>query len=75
MSIPAELAAVVQQVRREVSDLHAELPRNELVVWTAGNVSARVPGRWPSWRVRSWSKSVLMMLAPPLPINGRARAG
>jgi L-ribulose-5-phosphate 4-epimerase len=44
MSIPAELADVVQQVRREVSDLHAELPRNELVVWTAGNVSARVPG-------------------------------
>jgi L-ribulose-5-phosphate 4-epimerase len=27
-----------------VADLHAELPRNELVVWTAGNVSARVPG-------------------------------
>ena len=26
-------------------DLHAELPRNDLVVWTAGNVSARVPGR------------------------------
>ena len=25
--------------------LHAELPRNELVIWTAGNVSARVPGR------------------------------
>jgi L-ribulose-5-phosphate 4-epimerase len=44
VSIPAELADVVQQVRREVSDLHAELPRNELVVWTAGNVSARVPG-------------------------------
>ena len=30
---------------REVAALHAELPRNELVVWTAGNVSARVPGR------------------------------
>ena len=24
--------------------LHAELPRNGLVVWTSGNVSARVPG-------------------------------
>jgi L-ribulose-5-phosphate 4-epimerase len=35
-----ELAAI----RREVSVLHAELPRNGLVVWTAGNVSARVPG-------------------------------
>lgn len=32
-------------IRQEVSDLHAELPKNDLVVWTAGNVSARVPGR------------------------------
>ena len=30
--------------RREVADLHAELVRYGLVVWTAGNVSARVPG-------------------------------
>ena len=28
----------------EVCALHAELPRHGLVVWTAGNVSARVPG-------------------------------
>jgi L-ribulose-5-phosphate 4-epimerase len=28
-----------------VCDLHALLPRNGLVVWTAGNVSARVPGQ------------------------------
>jgi L-ribulose-5-phosphate 4-epimerase len=34
----------IKQIRRTVADLHAELPRNELVVWTAGNVSARVPG-------------------------------
>jgi L-ribulose-5-phosphate 4-epimerase len=34
----------IQRLRRYVADLHAELPRNELVVWTAGNVSARVPG-------------------------------
>jgi L-ribulose-5-phosphate 4-epimerase len=34
-----ELAAI----RHEVSELHAELPRNGLVVWTAGNLSARVP--------------------------------
>jgi L-ribulose-5-phosphate 4-epimerase len=45
MTITAEIADVVAEIRREVSDLHAELPRNELVVWTAGNVSARVPGR------------------------------
>ena len=30
--------------RREVAALHAELTRYGLVVWTAGNVSARVPG-------------------------------
>ena len=30
-------------IRREVSELHAELPRNGLVVWTTGNLSARVP--------------------------------
>ena len=34
----------VAQARQRVSDLHAELPRNGLVVWTAGNVSERVPG-------------------------------
>lgn len=44
MSISADIADLVAQVRREVCDLHAELPRNDLVVWTAGNVSARVPG-------------------------------
>jgi L-ribulose-5-phosphate 4-epimerase len=30
-------------VRREVCDLHGELPRNGLVAWTSGNLSARVP--------------------------------
>jgi L-ribulose-5-phosphate 4-epimerase len=30
-------------IRREVSELHAELPRNGLVAWTSGNISARVP--------------------------------
>ncbi|MGI3785251.1 MAG: L-ribulose-5-phosphate 4-epimerase [Janthinobacterium lividum] len=44
-TITADIAATVLEVRREVAALHAELPRNELVVWTAGNVSARVPGR------------------------------
>lgn len=32
----------VARVRVVVSDLHAELPRWDLVVWTAGNVSQRV---------------------------------
>ena len=39
------VTADITRIRREVADLHAELPRNELVVWTAGNVSARVPGQ------------------------------
>jgi L-ribulose-5-phosphate 4-epimerase len=32
------------ELRALVSDLHAELPRNGLVAWTSGNLSARVPG-------------------------------
>jgi len=34
----------IARIREEVTRLHEELVRNELVVWTAGNVSARVPG-------------------------------
>src|SRR3954469_6420900 len=45
MSVDAEIRDVVQQIREEVAELHDHLPRNSLVVWTAGNVSARVPGR------------------------------
>ena len=37
-------AGVLHAVRRDVAALHAELVRYGLVVWTAGNVSARVPG-------------------------------
>ena len=44
MSIDAEIDSVVQQLRREIAELHGQLPRWGLVVWTAGNVSARVPG-------------------------------
>jgi L-ribulose-5-phosphate 4-epimerase len=35
---------VIGALRREVCALHAELPRNGLVAWTSGNLSARVPG-------------------------------
>jgi L-ribulose-5-phosphate 4-epimerase len=35
----------VERLRAEVATLHAELTRYGLVVWTAGNISARVPGR------------------------------
>ena len=37
--LDAGTRALVAQTRQAVSDLHAELPRNNLVVWTAGNVS------------------------------------
>jgi L-ribulose-5-phosphate 4-epimerase len=34
----------VRATRQQVADLHAELPKNGLVMWTGGNISARVPG-------------------------------
>lgn len=34
----------IARLREELVDLHRELVRAGLVVWTAGNVSARVPG-------------------------------
>jgi len=34
----------IADLRTQVAALHSELTRNHLVVWTAGNVSARVPG-------------------------------
>lgn len=37
-----EVRDEVAAVRKIVSDLHAELPKWELVVWTAGNVSQRL---------------------------------
>jgi L-ribulose-5-phosphate 4-epimerase len=41
----ADTRATIASIRREVCALHAELTRYQLVVWTAGNVSARVPGQ------------------------------
>jgi L-ribulose-5-phosphate 4-epimerase len=38
------MTEAVAALRREVCALHAELPRNGLVAWTSGNLSARVPG-------------------------------
>jgi L-ribulose-5-phosphate 4-epimerase len=45
MSIGTEVDVTMATLRQQVADLHAELTRYGLVVWTAGNVSARVPGR------------------------------
>lgn len=42
--LPTEQREAVARTRQAVSDLHAELIRWQLVVWTAGNVSERVPG-------------------------------
>jgi L-ribulose-5-phosphate 4-epimerase len=43
-NVPASLRSEVDRLKIEVAALHALLPANGLVVWTAGNVSARVPG-------------------------------
>lgn len=39
-----EVRSEVARVRENVAQLHAELVRYDLVIWTAGNVSERVPG-------------------------------
>ena len=39
----SDVDAVIERLRQQLVELHHELPRNGLVVWTAGNVSARVP--------------------------------
>ncbi|MCL8025316.1 L-ribulose-5-phosphate 4-epimerase [Nocardioides bruguierae] len=44
MSITADVVDTVLGLRREVAGLHRHLTDYGLVVWTAGNVSARVPG-------------------------------
>jgi L-ribulose-5-phosphate 4-epimerase len=43
MNIAPTIRAAVASMRTIVSDLHAELTRYNLVAWTAGNVSGRVP--------------------------------
>ena len=43
-AVPAAARDAIDALRKDVARLHRELTHNELVVWTAGNVSARVPG-------------------------------
>ncbi|HEY2671700.1 MAG TPA: L-ribulose-5-phosphate 4-epimerase [Rugosimonospora sp.] len=43
MTITQDVTTQIARIRQYVADLHRELPRNGLVAWTAGNVSARVP--------------------------------
>ncbi len=42
--LPDSAQEAVARVRQRVADLHGELVRYNLVIWTAGNVSERVPG-------------------------------
>ncbi len=44
MTVVSDVRETIAQLRREVCALHEQLTRYQLVVWTAGNVSARVPG-------------------------------
>lgn len=45
LSVSAQVRETIAGLRRTVADLHGELTRYNLVIWTAGNVSARVPGQ------------------------------
>ena len=45
MTAVSDVQTTIATIRREVAALHSELIRYQLVVWTAGNVSARVPGQ------------------------------
>jgi len=44
MNITPSTRQAIDALRAEVCAMHAELTRWGLVVWTAGNISARVPG-------------------------------
>ena len=39
-----EIQVAIARTRDDVARLHEELVRYDLVVWTGGNVSGRVPG-------------------------------
>jgi len=43
MTLAQDTGTAIARLREEVARLHAELPRHNLVAWTSGNVSARVP--------------------------------
>ncbi|WP_026120474.1 L-ribulose-5-phosphate 4-epimerase [Nocardiopsis potens] len=43
-ALPPDAAEAAARTREEVCALHAELPRWNLVTWTSGNISARIPG-------------------------------
>jgi L-ribulose-5-phosphate 4-epimerase len=44
MSISHAVSEAISGARNELCELHAALVENNLVAWTSGNISARVPG-------------------------------
>ena len=44
MTVTDDIRGTIRNLRETVAELHSELTRYQLVIWTAGNVSARVPG-------------------------------
>lgn len=44
LTLSADVQDAIAALRDQLCTLHAELTRYQLVIWTAGNVSARVPG-------------------------------
>ena len=44
MTLTDDIRETIRNLRETVAELHTELMRYQLVIWTAGNVSARVPG-------------------------------
>lgn len=42
--LPSDVQESIRRTRVVVAELHAHLTRYELVIWTAGNISQRVPG-------------------------------
>ena len=44
MTVTDDIRGTIRNLRATVAELHSELTRYQLVSWTAGNVSARVPG-------------------------------
>jgi L-ribulose-5-phosphate 4-epimerase len=44
VTITEQVRTTIEELRCTVAALHSELTRYQLVIWTAGNVSARVPG-------------------------------
>lgn len=43
-TVPSSVRGAVDAAKTNVAELHAELVRYQLVAWTAGNVSGRIPG-------------------------------